>query len=179
MPDRLAYLVSADVHAAWASSRALAAAGITAATIDPPHGRIERDARTGLPSGTLRETAMTLVERHAPPCTPAEWEAGAERALALAASYGITSLYDARADSNMPAGYVALERRGARAARVVAAVDIDPGAAISDEVARLNRLRERFRGPGLRVIAAKILVDGAPESRTAALLAPYAGSRDR
>ena len=179
VPDRPAYLMSADVHAARANSRALAAAGIIAASIDPPRGRIERDGRTGIPSGTLRETAMTLVERHVPPRTPAEWEAGAARALALAASYGLTSLYDARADSTMLAGYAALERRGALAVRVVAAVDIDPGAAISDEVTRLSRLRERFRGPRLRVIAAKILVDGAPESRTAALLAPYAGSRDR
>jgi predicted amidohydrolase YtcJ len=179
VPDRPAYLVSADVHAAWANSRALAAAGITAATPDPPRGRIERDPRTGAPTGTLRETAMALVERHVPPRTPAEWERGAERALALAASLGLTSLYDARADSNMLEGYAALERRGALAARVVAAVDVDPGAAVADEVARLRRLRSRFRGPRLRVIAAKILVDGAPEARTAALLAPYAGSTER
>ena len=178
VPGRPVYLVSADVHSAWVNSRALAAAGVTAGTPDPPRGRIERDPGTGAPSGTLREGAMALVERHVPPRTPAEWEAGAARALALAASLGLTSLYDARADSNMLAGYAALDRRGALTARVVAAVDIDPGAPVADEVARLRRLRARFRGRRLRVIGAKILVDGGAESRTAALLAPYAGTSD-
>ena len=50
---------------AWVSSRALELAGITASTPDPEDGVIERDPRTGDPSGTLRE-ATDLVMAKAP-----------------------------------------------------------------------------------------------------------------
>ncbi len=49
-------LTGLDEHSAWASSRALELAGISARTPDPEDGVIERDARTGEPSGTLRES---------------------------------------------------------------------------------------------------------------------------
>ena len=64
-PDRATVLVGADGHSTWASSRALALAGITAETPNPLDGVIERDA-TGRPSGTLRETAQNLVHAYAP-----------------------------------------------------------------------------------------------------------------
>ncbi len=58
--DRPAYLVNRDFHGAWASSRALALAGIDAAAPDPADGRIEREAGGG-PQGTLHEGAASLV----------------------------------------------------------------------------------------------------------------------
>jgi predicted amidohydrolase YtcJ len=66
VPDRPACLSSADGHSSWVNSRALALAGITKDTPDPADGRIERDPRTGEPSGTLREAASDLVERQIP-----------------------------------------------------------------------------------------------------------------
>jgi predicted amidohydrolase YtcJ len=180
VPDRPAYFTAADGHSAWVNSRALAAAGVTAGTADPPSGHIERDPRTGEPSGTLRESAVSLVARHIPPHTPAEWETGAGRALALAASLGITSLQEASADTNILAAYAALDRRDSLTARVVAAIRVNTETPVADEVARLTALRERFRGRRrLEVTAAKIFVDGVIESHTAALLAPYAGTSDR
>jgi predicted amidohydrolase YtcJ len=58
--ERLAFLTSHDGHSAWASPRARRLAGLSAATDDPPGGRLERDA-SGEPTGILRETAMDLV----------------------------------------------------------------------------------------------------------------------
>ncbi len=58
--NRLAFLTSHDGHSAWASPRARRLAGLSAATPDPPGGRLERDARRE-PTGILRETAMDLV----------------------------------------------------------------------------------------------------------------------
>ena len=55
--DRPAFLVAMDGHSAWANSKALAIAGVGKDTPDPPHGRIERDPKTGEPSGALREEA--------------------------------------------------------------------------------------------------------------------------
>ena len=66
VPDRPAFFYAADGHSAWVNSRALALAGITRETQDPPNGRIERDPRTGEPSGTLREAAIELVAQPAP-----------------------------------------------------------------------------------------------------------------
>src|SRR5262249_28066628 len=95
VPDRPVFLVAADGHSAWANSAALALAGIPRATPDPGNGRIERDSRTGEPSGTLRESATELVRSHLPPYTDEERQAGIKQALAMANRFGITTLHDA------------------------------------------------------------------------------------
>src|SRR5437667_739764 len=64
--DRPAFVVAADGHSAWVNSKALALAEVTRDTKDPANGRIERDPRTGDPSGTLRDRAMDLVSKHLP-----------------------------------------------------------------------------------------------------------------
>jgi hypothetical protein len=172
--DRPAYLSAADGHSAWVSSAALAAAGVTRATPDPPNGRIERDAR-GEPSGTLRESAMALVSRVLPEYTAEDYVAGLRRGLAMANRFGITSLHEASADERILEAYATLERAGELTARVIASlrVDLDAGAG---EVERLAALRERYTARLLRPVAAKIFADGVIEARTAALLAPYVGA---
>ena len=69
--DRPVVLTNRDYHGAWVNSRALELAGITAATPDPPGGRIERDA-AGAPVGMLQEQAMHLVLDRAPAPTHAD-----------------------------------------------------------------------------------------------------------
>ena len=71
--NRPAYLYSADEHSAWVNSRALQLAGIDMDTLDPPHGRIERDPKTGEPTGTLREDAMDLFSTHLPEYPPEDY----------------------------------------------------------------------------------------------------------
>lgn len=65
-PERPVYLAAADGHSAWVNSSALALAGITADTPNPPQGVIERDPATGEATGTLRETAQALVSQLLP-----------------------------------------------------------------------------------------------------------------
>src|SRR5688572_28151193 len=67
--DRPVLLSRVDGHAAVANSAALKAANITAATRDPPDGRIERDS-SGRPTGLLIENAIQLVADRIPPPTP-------------------------------------------------------------------------------------------------------------
>src|SRR4029077_4016863 len=95
-----AFIRAADGHSAWVNTRALEMAGITAATKDPPRGRIERDA-SGAPSGTLREDAMDLVWTKIPPRTVADYVHGLRRSMKYANSLGITTLTEATADSIM------------------------------------------------------------------------------
>ena len=177
--DRPVYLSAADGHSAWVNSRALALAGITRETPDPPNGRIERDPRTGEPSGTLRESAAELVARHLPRRTAQEIEAGLRRALTMANGFGITSFYDADAGPELLAGYAALDRAGLLTARVTAALSTDPRAG-PRQVDSLRAWRGRYAGTRyFSPRAAKIFVDGVIEAKTAALLAPYQGDSAR
>ncbi|MBP1659771.1 MAG: hypothetical protein H6P95_963 [Candidatus Aminicenantes bacterium] len=172
VPDRPAVLASADGHSAWVNSRALAAAGITRDTPDPAGGRIERDPRSGEPTGTLRESAAGLVERCVPGLRPEDYIRGLQAGLALVNRFGIASIVEASAGPELLDAYAALDRGGKLSARVLASLYVDPGRGVP-EVRRLAGLRRQYSGPRLKATAAKIFADGVMEPHTAALLAPY------
>lgn len=170
-PGRPVYMASADAHSAWVSSAALAAAGITADTPDPPRGRIERDA-SGAPTGILREDAIQLVTDRMPDYSAAQVDAGFTKAMAEASSYGITSIIEASAEPWMLEGFQRFAERDALDVRVHAAVLVDPdrGAA---QLAEVEDLRARYESPMVQVNAVKLFLDGVIESQTAYMLAPY------
>ncbi len=172
VPDRPAVLDSADGHSSWVNSRALALAGVTRDTPDPAGGRIERDPRTGEPTGTLRESAAGLVESHVPALGPVEYINGLKAGLAMANRFGIASIIEARADGDILEAYAALDRAGELSVRVLASLQVDAGRGVS-EARRLAPLRRRYAGTRLKATAAKIFADGVIEPHTAALLEPY------
>jgi hypothetical protein len=174
--DRPAIFDAADGHSAWANTKALDLAGITRETPDPPDGRIERDPRTGEPSGTLRESAIHLVSRLLPERTDAELSAGLDRAQRLANEAGITSAHEAWAPESYLRAYAAADLAKRLTVRIIAAVDAEPDSTgIDGLVRRLRDWRELYTTPRVRPIAAKLYQDGVIESGTAALLAPYLG----
>ena len=173
-PDRPALVVAADGHSAWANSRALELAGVTRDTPDPPDGRIERDPRSGEPSGTLRETAVDLVARLLPERTDTELAAGLERALPLAAERGITTIMEASASESLLRTYAAADRGGRLPLRVVVAADGEPDSTgVQGVVRRLGEWRSRYATRRVLPTTAKLYQDGVIEAGTAALLAPY------
>jgi hypothetical protein len=171
IPDRPAFLSSADGHSGWVNSRALELAGVTQATHDPVNGRIERD-RTGAPSGALRESAQRLVSRLLPAYTDADYLAGLERAMRMANRFGITAWHEASAGEGAVRAYHAADSLGRLTVRSVVGltVNVEQGA---EQVARLDSLRRRYQTPNVRLASAKIFVDGVIEAHTGALLAPY------
>jgi predicted amidohydrolase YtcJ len=172
--DRPAFMEAADGHSAWANSRALELAGITRDIPDPLDGRIERDPRTGEPSGTLRETAMDLVSRLLPERTDAELTAGLERALPLAAERGITTIMEALASESLLRAYASADRAGRLTLRVVVAADAEPDSTgVEGVVRRLGEWRSQYSTPRVRPSTAKLFEDGVIESGTAASLEPY------
>jgi predicted amidohydrolase YtcJ len=174
VPDRPAFFYAADGHSAWVNSRALALAGVTRDTRDPPNGRIERDPATGEPTGTLRESAMGLVAARLPGYSPEDRIGAVRRALAEANRVGITSITDADAGPEALEAYAALDRKGELTARVTAALRTDELASAEEMAERLRDLRAKYRGGSrLSVNTVKLFVDGVIEARTAALLAPY------
>lgn len=170
--DRPVYLSAADGHSVWVNSKALQIAGITTDTPDTPNGRIERDPKTGEPTGTLREDAAGLVAQHLPKYTKEDHVNGLRRGLEMANRFGIISLQEASADLNDLEAYLELDRRGELTARVVAAMDIDPAQGVA-QIPRLVALRNKFQGKRLRANSVKIFADGVIEARTAAVLEPY------
>ena len=92
--DRPVFLQSRDGHSAWVNSRALELAGISADTMDPADGRVERDA-DGSPTGTLHEGAMDLVARHLPDDTPTDVEEALRLGQRHLHGLGITAWQDA------------------------------------------------------------------------------------
>jgi len=171
--ERRIFLRGADGHSAWVNSPALAAAGITADTSDPPGGVIERDA-TGEPSGTLRETAMALLEAVLPETTAEERLEGALAGLRMANAYGITSLIDAAVGAEELSTWRALEADGRLTARVVTSIGMEGGLIGSADQSLLDPAA-RGSGALVRADAAKIFLDGVLEGETAALLEPYIG----
>jgi predicted amidohydrolase YtcJ len=172
VPDRPALLYAADGHSAWVNSKALALAGVTRKTADPPNGRIERDPRTREPSGTLRESAIDLVADKMPEHSDAEESAGLARAQARANAFGITAVFAANEGEPELRAYSAADRKGALTLRVVAALAV--GNRKDDSLLRqLRDWRTRFASARVHPIAVKLYADGVIESRTAALLQPY------
>jgi predicted amidohydrolase YtcJ len=173
-PDKPVYLTAADGHSAWVNSRALELAGVTRATTNPPNGRIERDPKTGEPTGTLREDASGLVGKLLPRYSREDRIEGLRRGLQMANHFGITSLQDASVDEDELEIYAEFERRGELTARVVAAMYADPDEGLK-QLKRFKALRRKYQSKNLRLNSVKIFADGVIEPHTAALLEPYVG----
>ena len=123
VPDRPVFLMNRGVHVAWVNSRALELAGITAGTDDPADGRIERDPRTGEPTGALHEgAAYSFQDRHVPLPTRHDWERAILEAQGHLHSLGITGWQDAWVTPATLEAYRSLGAAGRLTARVVGAL---------------------------------------------------------
>ncbi|MEU6624908.1 amidohydrolase [Streptomyces litmocidini] len=176
VPDRPVLLSNRDHHGAWANSRALELAGLTAATPDPADGRIEREA-DGSPSGMLQEGAIGLVGRLVPEATAEDRLAGLLRAQKLLHSLGITAWQDALLGSfggmaDPSEAYLTAAGDGSLTARVTGALwwDRERG---SEQIPELVARREKFTLGRFRAGSVKIMQDGIAENFTAAMTAPY------
>jgi len=174
--ERPIILWASDGHNAWANSRALEMAGITAETIDPALGVIERDP-FGEPSGTLRETAQELVRAVMPsPTHESNIEALSEGIRHLN-SLGITSFIDAWVGQEDYQSYQAIDQAGELTARVVTSLTYESGFAkhSGDEFEKVLTGRNAFESERLNHDSIKLFLDGVLEGETAALLEPYIG----
>lgn len=173
LPDRPAFFRSYDGHTAWVNSLALARAGITRLTEDPPGGAIPRDAE-GEPTGVLKESAVRLVSQLVPAAAPFEKYRAFKKGLDLAASHGLTSVHQASFDEEDLKVIEQVLSEGGLKVRFYAAAPIvkDPS---PGTLARYEELRRKHSGPRLRFGAVKGFVDGVVESGTAAMFEPYGG----
>ena len=166
------YLDSLDVHAAWVNSAALAVARTTRDTPDPEGGRIVRDG-VGEPTGVLLERAVELVARVIPPPSPDILDDALREAQTEAHRLGVTGIHDVE-DERAWGAFRRLEESGDLRLRVLFH---PPVAALPALVARGQRSGRGSRWLGMGGV--KLFLDGSLGSRTAWMLEPYEGSRDR
>jgi predicted amidohydrolase YtcJ len=169
---RPVFLEAEDGHSAWVNSEALRFAGLDADTPDPPRGVIERDPESGAPSGTLRETAVDLVEALLPEIDFDMRLAALRLGVEEANRHGITAVIDASVGHEELAVYRALEAEGQLTLRVTAALDW-PGPDAGPAFEQLLQMRTELASPLIRLTSVKVFVDGVLEGDTAALLEPY------
>ena len=172
VPDRPVYMESADGHSAWANSRALELAGITADTPDPEDGKIDRRPGSSEPLGSLQEHATDLVESIIPPPDLAMRTAGLEYAVRMLNRYGITSIQDAKTYREYLEGYEALDSSGNLSLRVVASNVWDTKRGM-DQLEEIRQDRQAFTRGNLQATTVKIWLDGVMENYTAAMIDPY------
>lgn len=157
-------------HTAYCNSAAFRLAGVTAATADPPGGKIDRDER-GEPAGRLAETAVGLVERHVPVrSTPADRQAGVKLISQMLAKAGITSVHDASASVADFRAYQDARAAGELGTRVYVLV-------YANEIDRIIAagLRQGSGDDWVRLGGMKTVCDGSISERTARLAEPYVG----
>jgi len=176
VPDRPVFLPNRDHHGAWVNSRALEIAGVGRQTPDPPDGRIERDA-DGNPTGTLHEGATSLVSRHLPRTTGADYRAALLAGQDHLHSLGVTSWQDAIVGSysgmDDPAStYLDAVAGGELRSHVVGALWWDRRLGV-EQVEDLVGRRAALTGGRFRATTVKIMQDGVAENWTAAMLEPY------
>ena len=178
VPDRPIALVSYDGHSLWVNSVTLERAQITKDTPDPDGGRIERDPRTGEPSGTLRETAAKLVEPVIGKYSLDERKNALLAYQDMAAQAGITLAHDAMLDPSSLAAYQALAAEDKLKIRFRGSMTLDPDLDIRPQIDTVLMERAANTHPYFQIPAAKIFVDGVVEGGTAYLHEPYAHKPD-
>src|SRR5712692_5637468 len=94
-PDRPVFLEGYDGHTHWANSKALALAGISNETPDPPNGVIVRDPKTHEATGALKESARELVARVVPRPSRNEKLAALRAGIKWANEHGLTRVHSA------------------------------------------------------------------------------------
>jgi predicted amidohydrolase YtcJ len=172
VPDRPVILWSRDGHTTWVNSKALEVAGITKDTPDPADGRIDRNPKTGEPSGSLQEGASSLVSDKSPPDSDEKRDAGLRYAVRMLNGYGITGVQDASVNEEDLKSYRRLDESGELTMRVVGSIwwERDQGL---EQIDSIKNLRSEFTKGRIDAGTVKIMQDGVMENYTAVVLEPY------
>ncbi len=169
-PNNPVFVNRLDGHMALANSAALHAAGVTRAKATPPGGEIVRDA-TGEPLGIFKDQAMDLIWKAFPEPSTEKRDSALARAMAHAASLGVTATAHMSASWADLATYHRLQQAGRMTLRVALYLPLDQWHAVADTVARA--------GPGddwVRIGGVKGYMDGSAGSRTAYFFEPFSDS---
>lgn len=168
-PHNPVFVSRLDQHMALANSAALRAAGITRDTPSPEGGEIPRDPRTGEPLGIFKDNAQGLIWRAIPAASPVRRDSALARALAHAASLGVTAVAHVSASMDDLASYRRLARAGRMTLRVTLYFPLGMWREVADS---LHPAGDDW----VRIGGVKGYVDGSAGSRTAYFVEPFSDS---
>jgi predicted amidohydrolase YtcJ len=172
VPDRPVYLQAYDGHSSWANSKALALAGITRETPDPPGGKIVRDAK-GEATGALKESAGDLVAKVTPKPTHEERLAALRLGMHEANKFGLVRVHSAGQDFEWLDLYNELRQKQLLSLRFYIAYFLDPPELKADDIEKIEQARRTYHDDWISGGVVKTMLDGVIEAHTAAMLAPY------
>lgn len=164
------YVNRYDGHMVLVNSYVLQKAGIDKNTPDPEGGEIIRDAKTGEPTGVLKDEAMGLVSRHIPNASEKELDESLQRAIQHAWENGVTQIFDMGGsggwiDLNT---YQRAHKNGQLNLRIYSHVPISSWQKLDSLVKKDGRGDDMLRWGAL-----KGFVDGSLGSTTAWFFEPY------
>ena len=166
-PNNPVFVTRLDGHMGLANSVALRMAGITKKSKDPPGGTIVRDAKTGEPTGVLKDDAQRLVHRVIPSRSESERAEALKAALSEAARVGVTSIHDITPWQDYDA-YKKFRDSGRLTVRVYARTPMSHWKRQAEIVEK--------QGPGddwLKLGGLKAFMDGSLGSTTALFFEPF------
>ncbi len=161
------FVMRMDYHMALANSLALKLAGITKNTPDPNGGVIERDKKTGEPTGILKDKAMELVQKVIPEPDASHYDKAVDYAMGEAAKFGLTSIHDITYEKHFPVLQKA-EKENRLTSRVYTRLPIQKYKSLIDSGVQYN-----FGSDKLKIGSLKAFADGALGSSTAYFFEPY------
>jgi hypothetical protein len=168
VPEHPVFLERVDGHAAFVNARALELAGLAAGALPRVEGgRIVTDG-AGVPTGVLIDAATALVFARIPEPDAATRARRILLAQEALLAHGLVGVHDMGTVPATLAVLRSLVRAGALKLRVTSYLWANEGLAPFGALAP-----ERDPRAKLRVVGAKLMIDGALGSRGAALLAPY------
>lgn len=172
--DKPVFLRAYDGHSAYANRKALSLAGINSSTVYDGFGEVVKD-KNGEPTGTLKESAMSLVDEFVPPPTYEEKLNSLRKGLQLANSLGITSVQNANGNETDLALFEDLFNKNELTVRYSAAFSVDENTTTKN-IERYTFLKDSvgFENDFLRADAIKFMIDGVIESHSGAMLNNYA-----
>ncbi len=177
IPDRPVIVIDQTGHNYWVNSRALDRAGIDADTPTSDKYIIVKDPATGEPTGTLRESAMRLVEQ------VADWPSPEENAVAFKKvfdefnSHGVTTMRTAEGQAPSLDVVKSMEDSGNLTMRLFVAWDWHMHITTpftNEEMDQAIAGRGQYATEMVNPNFVKIFLDGTPIGYNSPFIEPYA-----
>ncbi len=178
--DHPTFLVSYDAHTVWLNRAALKKLGIDRTTGKLPYGEVDKDPRSGEPTGMLLSFATMGLSREGQEALQSilpSWSTGRRYArlktnLEMATRFGITTIVEPQAFLEDLPLFVRARQDEAMRSRLQIAL-FHPRGTPETDLVRFDEARRQFNDDRLRVSAVKLYIDDVVEPHTAALLQPY------
>ncbi len=178
--DKPVVIMPGDGHAMWLNSKAFEAAGISADTVPPRGGVIEKDEATGALWGTLKDMAMVLAPK--PVFDHDKMIAALKGYQQTLNAYGITSVLSLPTFGGLVdvpwEAFHELDANNELTLKVSGAIWIDSISDLAQKEREAEEVAAKYDGKYLKLTTAKFFADGIVNTRTACLLAPYENQPD-